>query len=158
MNVFISHSASERELAQKLIAALKEAGLNVFYMYSDIYPGENWAEKLAVALREADAMLVLITPYSEISPNVSYELSYAQLGASGASFGVFQGDTNVSHTARATLSTISSRTSPCAAWPHQSRTSVFSSRDSVRPCSASCRVAVDAAIEPSAESSAATWP
>jgi len=35
-----------------------------------------------------------------ISP---YRLSYARLGASGASFGIFQGDTNVNHTARATL-------------------------------------------------------
>jgi len=77
MNVFISHSAGDRELAQKLTAALKAEGLNVFDMYSDIYPGENWAEKLAAALREADAMLVLITPGSELSPNVSYELSYA---------------------------------------------------------------------------------
>ena len=77
MNVFISHSAKDRELAQKLTAALKEAGLQVFDMYSDIQWGENWAEKVSAALEEADAMLVLITSDSEISPNVSYELSYA---------------------------------------------------------------------------------
>jgi hypothetical protein len=40
---------------------------------------------------------------NEIGNASPYELSYARLGASGASFGVFQGDTNVSHTARATL-------------------------------------------------------
>src|SRR5437763_16008628 len=40
---------------------------------------------------------------NEIGNASPYELSYARLGATGASFGVFQGDTNVSHTARATL-------------------------------------------------------
>ena len=40
---------------------------------------------------------------NEIGDASQYELSYAQLGTSGASFGVFQGDTNVSHAARATL-------------------------------------------------------
>lgn len=40
---------------------------------------------------------------NEIGNASPYELSYARLGQSGASFGVFQGDTNVSHEARATL-------------------------------------------------------
>ena len=40
---------------------------------------------------------------NEIGNASQYELSYARLGTSGASFGVFQGDTNVSHAARATL-------------------------------------------------------
>ena len=38
-----------------------------------------------------------------ISP---YQLSYARLGASGASFGIFQGDTHVNPTARSTLQSI----------------------------------------------------
>jgi hypothetical protein len=40
---------------------------------------------------------------NEIGDASPYCLSYACLGASGASFGIFQGDTNVNHTARATL-------------------------------------------------------
>jgi hypothetical protein len=40
---------------------------------------------------------------NEIGNASPYCLSYARLGASGASFGIFQGDTNVNHTARATL-------------------------------------------------------
>ncbi|MBV8650679.1 MAG: hypothetical protein JO255_04380, partial [Alphaproteobacteria bacterium] len=48
------------------------------------------------ALREA-------IKQNEIGDASPYCLSYACKGASGASFGVFQGDTNVNHTARATL-------------------------------------------------------
>ena len=40
---------------------------------------------------------------NEIGNASPYGLSYARLGASGASFGIFQGDTNVNHLARATL-------------------------------------------------------
>jgi hypothetical protein len=43
---------------------------------------------------------------NELGNASPYQLSYACLGASGASFGIFQGDTNVNHTARATLVTI----------------------------------------------------
>ena len=37
---------------------------------------------------------------NEIGDQSPYKLSYARLGVSGASFGVFQGDTNVSDVAR----------------------------------------------------------
>ena len=40
---------------------------------------------------------------NEIGTGSPYCLSYACLGASGASFGIFQGDTNVNHVARSTL-------------------------------------------------------
>lgn len=40
---------------------------------------------------------------NELGAASPYCLSYARLGASGASFGVFQADTNVNHVARATL-------------------------------------------------------
>lgn len=40
---------------------------------------------------------------NELGSASPYCLSYARLGASGASFGVFQGDTNMNHVARDTL-------------------------------------------------------
>jgi hypothetical protein len=54
------------------------------------------AAALLPAIREA-------IKQNEIGNASPYELSYARLGVSGASFGLFQGDTNVSHVARATL-------------------------------------------------------
>jgi hypothetical protein len=53
-------------------------------------------QTLVPAIREA-------IKQNEIGHASPYCLSYACLGASGASFGVFQGDTNVNHAARATL-------------------------------------------------------
>jgi hypothetical protein len=51
---------------------------------------------LLPAIREA----IKENELGSVSP---YCLSYARLGSSGASFGIFQGDTNVNHHARATL-------------------------------------------------------
>ncbi len=51
---------------------------------------------LVPAIREA-------IKQNEIGKASPYCLSYACLGASGASFGIFQGDTNVNHRARDTL-------------------------------------------------------
>lgn len=51
---------------------------------------------LLPAIREA----IKANELGSVSP---YCLSYARLGSSGASFGIFQGDTNVNHTARSTL-------------------------------------------------------
>ena len=76
MNVFISHSASDKELAQKLATALKEAGLKVF-VDSGISVGENWRERVSEALAEADAMVMLITQNWLASRNMSYDLEYA---------------------------------------------------------------------------------
>src|SRR5580692_9484759 len=49
------------------------------------------------------AAIKLAIKENELGSASPYVLSYAMLGASGASFGIFQGDTNVNHTARATL-------------------------------------------------------
>jgi hypothetical protein len=54
----------------------------------------------------ADAMLPAIRKaiqQNELGNASPYRLSFAQLGVSGASFGIFQGDTNVNHTARDVL-------------------------------------------------------
>src|SRR5437870_3169723 len=46
------------------------------------------------------------------------------------------------HTRARTRSTMASDTLPCAAWPHQIRTSVLSRTPVANPCSGSCNVAV----------------
>lgn len=80
MKVFISHSDSSRELAMKVAEGLRGVGLEVWDSERDILPGDNWAEKIAQALRESEAMVVLLTPEALRSGLVRREIDYA-LGA-----------------------------------------------------------------------------
>jgi hypothetical protein len=77
MKVFISHSMEDADLAKQVAGAIREAGLDVFDLYTEVLPGDNLYEKLSTALREADAMIVLLTPRSINAPNVKLELGYA---------------------------------------------------------------------------------
>ena len=47
--------------------------------------------------------LKLAIKQNEVGNSSPYCLTYARMGTSGASFGIFQGDTNVNQTARNTL-------------------------------------------------------
>jgi hypothetical protein len=76
MKVFISHASTDAKLAKRLADVLRQSGLQV-WDDTEILPGENWAAKLAEALQESDAMVVLLTPDSLRSPNVKYEVGYA---------------------------------------------------------------------------------
>lgn len=77
MKVFISYAHADRALAQKVAAGLKESGFDVWERFSEFFPGENWADKTAQALRESEAMVVLLTPDSLSSPYVMSEVNYA---------------------------------------------------------------------------------
>ena len=77
MQVFISHSGKEPELAQNLAAVLQQAGFRVWDAYSNLYPGDNWAKLTAQALEESQAMVVLLTPESLESRWVQSEIEYA---------------------------------------------------------------------------------
>lgn len=77
MKVFISHTQKDTELARKVAAVLREAGLDVWFDANEILPGENWAEKISEALKESEAMVVLLTPEALESNNVRREIDYA---------------------------------------------------------------------------------
>ncbi|MEM9274523.1 MAG: toll/interleukin-1 receptor domain-containing protein [Cyanobacteria bacterium P01_F01_bin.143] len=76
MQVFISHDPKDIKLAQKLAQILRDDSFDV-WDDSQILPGENWAKVKGQALEESDAMVVLLTPNSVISPNISFEVGYA---------------------------------------------------------------------------------
>lgn len=77
MKVFISHSAEDAGLAQKVAGAVREAGLDVFDLYREVLPGEDPYALTSRALRESDAMIVLLTPRSVRSPSLKYDLGFA---------------------------------------------------------------------------------
>lgn len=77
MKVFISHSYENRALANKVGEALRRSGLEVWDDQKEILPGDNWAQKIAKALEESEAMVVLLTPSTLNSTMVRREIEYA---------------------------------------------------------------------------------
>ena len=76
MKVFLSHSFQDEELARGVGDALRAAGLDV-WDDSQVFPGDNWAEQLGRALQQSEAMVILLTPNSLQSANVSHDLGFA---------------------------------------------------------------------------------
>lgn len=77
MQVFISHSQSDSPLAARVSEALRKTGLKVWDAQLNLLPGDNWPAQVGRALEESDAMVVLLTPNSVISPHVKAEMVYA---------------------------------------------------------------------------------
>ena len=80
MKVFISHADADAALAARISEALAKSGFEVWDSDRDLLPGDNWAGKIARALEESEAMIVLLTPAAVNSPQVRREIEYA-LGA-----------------------------------------------------------------------------
>ncbi len=75
--VFLSYSTKDKLLARKIQATLKGSGLEVWEADNEIFPGDNWAEKMGHALKKSDAMVVLLSPASVESLNVKNDIEYA---------------------------------------------------------------------------------
>jgi hypothetical protein len=82
MKVFISHAHTDEPLVKKVAAALEDAGLEVWDDTRETMPGDNWANKVAQALQESEAMVVLLTPDALRSNWVRRDIEYA-LGEPG---------------------------------------------------------------------------
>ncbi len=76
MKVFISYAPVDAELARRVADVLRASGFQV-WDNSQILPGDNWGAKLAEALQDSEAMVVLLTPNSLRSPNIQFEVGYA---------------------------------------------------------------------------------
>ena len=77
MKVFISYAQSDERLAEKIAESLKQAGIAIRDYRQEILPGELWSEKASQALRDSDAMVVLLTPEAARSKQVRSEIDYA---------------------------------------------------------------------------------
>ena len=77
MQVFLSHSHADSQLAARISNALQQRGLQVWTPDLNLLPGDNWAAELGRALEESDAMVVLLTPGhpdSDVMRNMEYAL------------------------------------------------------------------------------------
>lgn len=77
MKVFVSSYYSDRALARRVIDALKQSGFEVWDPEREIFPGDNWAARVAEALEKSDTMVVLLTPNALASGIVQHDISYA---------------------------------------------------------------------------------
>jgi hypothetical protein len=76
MNVFISYSGADAALANRIRETLRISGFHV-WDGQQVLPGENWHAQAAEALERSDAMVVLLSPNSLRSPNISHEIGFA---------------------------------------------------------------------------------
>lgn len=73
-DVFISYARHDgSQLANRLAQDLRAIGLHVFWDQDSIPAGANWEDTLDNALDSADTILVVLTPYSVASEEVTAE-------------------------------------------------------------------------------------
>lgn len=77
--LFIAYAAKDRLWAERLNAALREAGIHT-WMDADLRPGEPWKEITEQALRDCDTMVIILTVDSVSSPWAMFELGAAVAG------------------------------------------------------------------------------
>ena len=82
MKVYISHAHTDDSFVSKVEAGLEKVGLEVWNANREVLPGDNWVDKIAQALKESEAMVVLVTPDALRSNWVRWEIEYA-LGERG---------------------------------------------------------------------------
>jgi hypothetical protein len=74
--IFFSYARQDAEIAMRLAAELKEAGLNVWIDQVDLVAGRHWDLQIQEALNSSHTIIVLLTPASVTSPNVLDEISF----------------------------------------------------------------------------------
>ena len=74
--VFLSYAQSDRLVAKKLAKDLTAGGYTV-WSDQEVLPGDNWARKVATALDESDAMVVIVSPAAAESESVRREVQFA---------------------------------------------------------------------------------
>lgn len=77
MQVYLSHTEIDQPLADEIRKALTDAGLEVWDAGRELLPGDNFAQKIADALKSSKAMVVLITPEAIASEWLKREVGYA---------------------------------------------------------------------------------
>jgi hypothetical protein len=72
--LFISHSAEDKEVAVAIADALVQRGFGVWYYERHTLPGAHFAEQIAPAIRKCEAIILIVSPVSLYSYNVNGEV------------------------------------------------------------------------------------
>jgi HEAT repeat protein len=78
--VFVSYDRDDRDFAEVVQAKLERAGHKTAMDFDLLRAGDDWQDKLDVAIRGADAIVVIMSPEARASEYVAYEWAFA-LGA-----------------------------------------------------------------------------
>src|ERR1051325_7200575 len=76
-DIFISYSSKDREQAQLLTELLASAGLSVWIDQSGIGAATSWSGEISKAITDCKALIVLLSPSSVDSKNVTREVALA---------------------------------------------------------------------------------
>jgi TIR domain/Domain of unknown function (DUF4384) len=76
-HAFISHSSKDVELAESLLAALEQRGINCWIAPRDVPPGASYAEAILNAIQTASALVLVHTEHSTTSQHVLREVERA---------------------------------------------------------------------------------
>ena len=74
--IFISYSRKDEAFAYQLASALQQHGRDVWIDQDDIHAGKNWSNAIQQGLDNADVMLIVLSPDSMSSVNVTNEWQY----------------------------------------------------------------------------------
>ena len=74
--VFLSHASGERQFADRLVKALRDHGIPVWYSRTHLRGAQQWQSEIGRALRRCDWFIVILSPKSVKSMWVKRELSY----------------------------------------------------------------------------------
>ena len=61
MNIFLSYSSPQSEVAKRIELSLEEEGHSVFRDRSDLPPGESFDARIRKAIEESDLFIFLIS-------------------------------------------------------------------------------------------------
>ncbi len=74
--IFISYSRQDEEFAQQIATDLDRLGASIWLDVDDIPPGVNWSSAIQQGLDTCDSLLLIISPDSMESSNVTDEWQY----------------------------------------------------------------------------------
>lgn len=76
-DVFISHSAQNREVADAICAALEKAGIRCWVAPRDVRPGRSFPGEITRAIQQSKVMLLVFSSHSNNSEQVLREVQLA---------------------------------------------------------------------------------
>ena len=75
--VFLSHSSTDRDFAERLVQTLHSHGVPTWFSRTNIVGAQQWHDEIGAALRRCDWLVLVLSPDSVESIWVKRELQYA---------------------------------------------------------------------------------